>query len=209
MAKQRVSASELLFPAVYRRKALALLLLRPEVRLHVREIARLTGSVPSAMAKELGLLHQAGLLDKFTVGNQVQFTANQQHPVYPELCALLKKTVGLADVLVAALSSLTDRVHVAFVFGSVARTAEHAASDIDILIIGDVTFAEVTDHLYAAQQELQREVNAKVYDAAEWKSRLAAGSTFFTEVLSKPKIFLIGTQDDLDELARLPQGQPA
>jgi len=93
------SASDLLFPLQYRGKALALLLLQPQRRLHVREIARLTGTVAGTMNKELDRLQRAGLLERHSVGNQLQYCANTQHPVYQELSALLCKTIGLPDVL--------------------------------------------------------------------------------------------------------------
>ena len=102
MKATSLSASELLFPLQYRGKALSLLLLQPQRRLHVREIARLTGTVAGTMNKELDRLQRAGLLEKHRVGNQLQYCANQQHPVFPELSALLRKTIGLADVLALA-----------------------------------------------------------------------------------------------------------
>ena len=198
----RASVSDLLFPAIYRRKALALLLLSPEKRLHAREIARLTGCAPSAMAKELGLLHQAEILDRYTVGNQAQFSANARHPVFSELSALLRKTVGLADVLAAALAPLEGRLRIAFVFGSVARGEEHGASDVDVVVIGEVDFAEVTKALYPTQEVVRREVNPKVFTIAEWRSRLASKSTFVGDILAKPKIFIVGTEDELDLLGK-------
>ena len=192
-----VSASDLLFPAQYRRRALALLFLSPERRLHVREISRLTDASPGTMAKELDQLNRAGLLVKHKVGNQVQFSANEQHPVFPELSGLLRKTIGLADVLADALASVADQIQVAFVFGSMARATEHAGSDIDIIAIGDIDFAGIVNALYPAQDALRREVNPKVFTAAEWQAKLASQSSFLVDVLKKPKIFLIGTQDDL------------
>lgn len=203
------SASDLLFPLQYRGKALALLLLQPQRRLHVREIARLTGTVAGTMSKELARLHKAGLLEQHRVGNQVQFSANRQHPVYPELSALLSKTIGLADVLTFALAPAADRIAVAFVFGSVARSSDTAESDVDIILIGRVGFAEAVNLLYAAQTTLHREINPKVFALEEWQEKLQAKSSFVMDVLSKPKIFLIGTQRALDQLAEPGQDRPA
>lgn len=195
------SVSTLLFPLQYRGKALALLLLRPERNLHVREIARLTGTVAGTMSKELDRLNKAGLLLRHRVGNQVRFSANVQHPVYPELSALLRKTLGLADVLTSALAQAADRIAVAFVFGSVARAGETAHSDIDIMLIGQVGFAEVIELLYEAQTTLQREINPKIFSVDEWQAKIQTNSSFVLDVLGKPKIFLIGNQNDLNELA--------
>ena len=93
------------------------------------------------MAKELDQLHRAGLLDRHQVGNQVQFCANAKHPVFPELSGLLRKTVGLADVLVGALAPVAEKIAIAFVCGSIAGATEHERSDVDVIIIGSVNFA--------------------------------------------------------------------
>ena len=195
------SVSELLFPLQYRGKALALLLLQPQRKLHVREIARLTNTVAGTMSKELGRLHKAGLLLQERVGNQVQFFANERHPAYPELSALLRKTIGLADVLKLALSPASDRIAVAFVFGSVARSQETAGSDVDVIVIGEVEFGETVNLLYEAQTTLCREINPKVFAPPEWRAKRRSKSPFLLDVMSKPKLFLIGTQHELDQLA--------
>lgn len=191
------TVSELLFPAQNRRKALSLLLLHPERRLHIREISRLTGSPAGTMVKELDRLHHAGLLLKERVGNQVRFAANPDSPVFNDLAALLKKTVGLADVLADALSPLKPGIRFAFVFGSIARGSEHEGSDLDVVIVGDVGFAAVMNALYPAQTQLQREINPKVFMPDEWDERVRSGSSFIADVLAKPKIFVIGSQDEL------------
>ena len=186
-----------------------MLLLQPQRRLHVREIARLTGTVAGTMNKELDRLQRAGLLEKHRVGNQLQFCANLQHPVYPELSALLRKTIGLADELTLALMPVADRITVAFVFGSVARSSDTAASDVDVIIIGSVDFSEAVNLLYETQTTLHREVNPKIFSGKEWQAKLEAKSSFVLDVVSKPKLFLIGAQCDLDQLAESGQDRPA
>jgi predicted nucleotidyltransferase len=193
-----MSASEVLFPAQYRRKALALLMLRPERRLHLREIARLTGTQPGTMAKELQRLHEAGLLTRERVGNQVRFGGNVAHPVFGELAALLRKTVGVADVLADALATIARDVDVAFVFGSVARGEERPESDLDLAVIGRCDFAAVSEALDPAERALGREINPKVYSAGEWRKRVRAGSSFVKQLLAEPKIFVVGTQGELE-----------
>jgi predicted nucleotidyltransferase len=209
MKATKVSLSDLLFPAQNRRKALMLLLLHPERSLHVREIARLASAPAGTMVKELDRLHDVGLLAKERVGNQVQFSANRNHPVFTELVALLQKTVGLADILTEALAPLAARLRFAFVFGSMARGTEHEGSDVDVLIVGDVDFASVLNALYDAQAKLQREINPKVLSPQEWTDRAQSGSSFVHDVLAKPKIFLIGGEDDLGVPAKPDQGRTA
>ena len=192
----------LLFPASYRRRVLCLLLLHPERALHVREIARLTGTTPGTLNKELTRLHSAGLLSRERVGNQVRYAANRASPIHAELAGILRKTIGLADVLADALAPMAPTISAAFVFGSMARASETSGSDVDVMLIGPLTFGDAVRQLYPAQTMLGREINPKVFGAEEWRARLKAKDPFISEVLAQPKIFLIGNDDELEKLGR-------
>lgn len=192
-----MSVAELLFPNRYRRKVLALLTMNPNTSIHLRELARLTTTSPGTLKKELDLLATAGLVKSKAQGNQVQFCINTEHPIYPELFALIRKTTGLRDVLAAALKPLANQLEVAFVFGSMAKEAETSHSDIDVLIIGDVTFGQINNALFDAQTVLSREINPKVMSRHDWTRKRQVGSTFVKDIVSKPKIFIIGSDNDL------------
>lgn len=198
----RPDVASLLFPGAYRRAVLALLLLHPERKLHVREIARLTGTTAGTLNKELARLHDAELLERERLGNQLFYWANRAHQVYAELAGILAKTVGLADVLVEALAPLAPDIDVAFAFGSMARGTATHGSDVDILIVGEVDFGAVVDALHPAQQRIGREINPKLYGKREYSAKVAAKDPFIAEVLSQPKIFLIGNEHELGELGR-------
>lgn len=190
--------TDLLF-GTYRKKVLSLLLLHPNMDYHVRELARQTGTAPGTLHKELARLAAAGLLLRKEQGNQVRYQANQQCPVFPELAGLLRKTTGAAELLTTALTPLQPAL--ALIFGSVASGTETADSDVDVLIIADVGFADVVAATYPAQAELGREINPVVYSAQEFKRRVQEQDAFIQDLLSKPKIFLIGTENDLSPLA--------
>ena len=192
----------LLFPASYRRRVLCLLLLHPERALHVREIARLTGTAAGTLNKELTRLHGAGLLTRERVGNQLRYAANRASPIFAELAGILRKTIGLADVLADALAPTAPKISSAFIFGSVARGSETASSDVDVMLIGSLTFGDAVQLLYPAQATVGREINSMVFSAADWRARVKAKDPFVHEVLAKPKIFLIGNDDELEELGR-------
>jgi predicted nucleotidyltransferase len=185
----------------YRRRVLGLLLLRPTEALHGREIARRTGLPAGTLTRELKRLADVGLLKREKRGNQQVYSADTSCAVFSELAGILKKTSGLADVLADALMPAAARVRVAFVFGSMAQGRETGASDVDVLIVGEATFAEVVRLLYPTQDVLGREVNANVFSATEFRAK-AKTEPFLRDVLSKPKIFLIGNEHDLAELAR-------
>ncbi len=189
----------------YRQKVLALMLLHPEQHYHVREIARLTGTSAGTLHKELARLAQAGVLVREEVGNQVRYGANRQCPIFPELAGILRKTEGLADVLKASLAVLCGRVELALVFGSVARGAEGPRSDVDVLLVGEIGFAEAVAALHEAQSHIGREINPVVLSPAEFREKTRAGDTFLAEVLHNEKLFLMGDEHDLGKLA----GDPA
>lgn len=195
--KTESGLSDLLFPNQYRRRVLGLLLMRPEQQIHLRELARAIGAAPGTLKKELDALCDAGLLRAERVGNQVRFCANTAHPVFPELQALIRKTIGLADALRLSLAPLVDRIDAAFIFGSMASGTERAGSDIDLMVVGDAGFAEIVDATYEAQAALGREINPKVMSASEWQAKKAERNAFLQDVLNKPRIMLIGDADAL------------
>jgi predicted nucleotidyltransferase len=190
--------ADLLF-GTYRKKVLSLLLLHPDTDYHVRELARQTGTAPGTLHKELTRLAAAGLLLRKEQGNQVRYQANQQCPAFPDLAGLLRKTTGAAELITNALLPLQPSL--ALIFGSVASGSETANSDADVLVIGDLGFADVVRATYPVQVELARDINPVVYSAQEFARRVQEHDPFVTDLLVKPKIFLIGTEHDLSQLA--------
>lgn len=184
----------------YRRQVLALVLLRPEETFHVREISRLTGLPVGSLHRELKLLTEAGLLVRSEVGNQVRYQANRMSPVFEELAAIFRKTLGLADILRDALKPLRRDVRLALIFGSVAQGKERATSDVDVLVLGSVPFEKVLMALARTQERLGREVNPVVMTVAVFQAKRETRDRFVTRVLREPKIFLIGDVNDLGEL---------
>lgn len=181
---------------VQRQRALGWLLLHPDDAVHVRELARLTGTSAGSLHRELARLAEAGLLTRSERGNQVLYQANRACPVFAELAGLFRKTGGLADVLRAALLGLADRIRFALVFGSVARGTETSLSDVDVLVVGEADFAEVVMALHPCQEVLGREVNPVVYSEAEWRARVVRDDPFLRDILQNPVMLLLGVMDD-------------
>lgn len=175
-----------------RSSVLGALLLRPELSLHVRELARLTGVSPGSLHRELRALADMGLLIRQEEGRQVYYRANQQCPVYEELAGLLRKTAGLVDVLRDALAPLAGKVERAFVYGSMARGTEHAHSDVDLMVIGELEFTDVVRALAAAQATLRREINPTVLSPAEFARKLKQADGFVAQVWNGPKLWVAG-----------------
>lgn len=132
---------------------LGLLLGRPDEEFYVRQVARLSGATLGPVQRELKLLSRVGVLTCRQVGRQLLYTANRESPIYPELRGLAIKTVGIADLLKAALKPLAGQMRVVFVFGSFAQGRQHSGSDVDVMIVGDVPFTAVAGALAAGAIE--------------------------------------------------------
>ncbi len=183
-----------------RAAVLGTLLLHPERSLHVRELARLTGASAGSLHRELRALSALGLLLRQEVGHQVHYRANEASPIFAELAGLLRKTSGLADVLREALLPLQRKVPLAFVFGSVAAGTERPGSDVDLMALGTVGFADLVRALAPVQEILRREVNPTLMKPKDFAAKLAGGDGFARSVVQGPRIWLLGSEDDFAEL---------
>ncbi len=190
---------EVLFGA-YRRQVLGLLLLRSDETFHVREIARLTGVAAGSLHRELKLLTEAGLLSRTTVGNQVRYQVDRNCPIYPELTGIFRKTAGLADVLRDALAPLEGKFALAFVFGSVARAKDGVYSDIDLLVVGSVSFTAVVQACNGARERLGRDVNPVVMTRASFRAKYKNEDRFVARIAKEPKIFVLGDANEFEKL---------
>lgn len=169
--------------------------MRPEQSFHLREIERLT-RIPSGPAhRELKRMERAGLLSATRSGNQVRYQANRMNPIFPELQGIVRKTVGLADVVRDALQPLEHNIELALIFGSVARGAERPRSDVDLLVVGEVTFEDVVNALFPLHEQLGREINPIVMNHEEFVRRRREQS-FMSRVMRGEKILLMGALDE-------------
>ena len=75
-------------------------------------------------------------------------------------------------------------------------------SDLDIMVVGETALEEVVAALSPVQETLAREINPKVYPPDEFKAKLAEGHHFLKSILNGPKLFLIGDENEREELAR-------
>lgn len=180
-----------------RTAVLGALLLRPDDRLHVRELARVTGISPGTLHRELTALASLDVLTRRAEGRQVYYAANRASPVFQELAGLVRKTAGLVDVLRDALMPYRDRIVASFVYGSVAEGTETARSDVDLMIVGDIGFVEAVRALAQTDSTLRREVNPTVMKVADFRAKRKARHGFVTTIWKAPKLWVIGDADEL------------
>lgn len=192
---------EVLFPST-RRKVLSLFFMPPDKQFYFREVLKLTGTKQGAIQRELKSLNKTGILELETKGNQTYYSVNKSHPIYPELSRIVIKTFGLVDILKDAIAPFSGKIVVASIYGSVASGEETAKSDIDLLVIGRISFDDLSGAISKAEKELRREINPTLYPAKEFKQKIKQKNRFLRLVLKSEMIFLIGSENDLARLAK-------
>jgi predicted nucleotidyltransferase len=183
-----------------RAKVLGWLFTHPDERYFVRQLTALVAEDSTNVSRELARLEKTGILVSTTEGKQKYYQANQKSPLFNELHGLIVKTVGVADLLRSALAPSIGQIKVAFIFGSIASGDERRTSDIDVMIIGRISFEGVVSLLSPAEEKLGREVNPVVYPIAEFKKKVKEDHHFVKTVLEGNKIFLIGDESELAKL---------
>jgi predicted nucleotidyltransferase len=193
---------EAIFGSKLRTKILGWLYTHTDRRYFVRQLTNLIKEDSTNVSRELIRLEKAGIVVSTTEGRQKYYQANSKSPIFNELKSIVRKTFGVADVIREALAPVSGGIKAAFIFGSVARSSDDRKSDIDVMIIGDVTFDEVVAALSPAENTLGREINSVVYPVAEFSKKVNKDHYFVKNVLGKEKIFLIGDEDELARLGR-------
>ena len=197
IASPPTSVADALFTKVQQR-VLGVLFGNPGRSFYANEIITLAGTGTGAVQRELARLESAGLVTVTRVGKQKHYQANPSAPVFEELRALVLKTSGLADVLRAALAPLAREIGVAFVFGSVAKNTDTAASDVDLMVVSDsLGYGHLFEVLQDVESQLGRRINPTIYAPDELRRNVRAKQSFITRVLAQPKIWLIGGEDAL------------
>lgn len=188
-----MSLADALFPKT-RQRILGLLFSAPERELYLREIARLADVTVSAIQRELDQLSHAGILLETKRGNQRVFRANRDCPLYEELVGFAIKTYGIADLLREAIQPFHPQR--AFIFGSIAKRNDIAASDVDVLVTGDdLDYSGLMNACLDLQPRIGRTINVKVFHADEFRRELAKPDSFVSRILAESVIELIQGDD--------------
>jgi len=185
-----------------RRSILALLYSHADEQFYLREISRRAGTGIGATQRELRQLSEAGLIQSVRRGRQSYYQANRKNPIFAELKSILAKTFGIRDILREVLTPFADRIKLAIVYGSIARGEETSSSDVDLMVVGDVSFADVASALSESDAKLGRELNPTVYGPREFREKLAAKNHFLSTVAKDKKVFVIGDEREFRRLGQ-------
>jgi predicted nucleotidyltransferase len=186
-----------LFPAI-RQQILAATLLEPQKWWYLTELASHLGTSPSSLQRELGALTRSGLLEHRQDGRRTYYKANTASPVFSELHELFGKTAGIIPTLQAEFIRFGNKIPLAFIYGSIAREKEQAHSDVDLMVIGSISTADLVPMLKRLEQGFQREINVTRYSEKEFKQKIQNKDHFLLSVLNEKVVMIKGAQDELE-----------
>jgi predicted nucleotidyltransferase len=177
---------------------------KPNESFYVNELVRSLAKGNGAVQREVKNLASAGLVVKSKRGNRCFYKANQASVFYPQMLEIVSKSSAqkVPTVMRAALRPLKPRIEAAFVFGSVAKNTVRPDSDVDVLIVGDVTMKDVLARSGKAEAMLHREINPMLFTPGEFRAQMRDKNHFLTAIVAGEKSFLIGDAGDVERLGR-------
>lgn len=190
-----------LFSSKARQEILKLFLLNPDNEYYQRQISLVTHNAIRAVQREVVKLGKIGLIEKSVRGNRIYYKANRKCPIFEDLKRVLLKSTGIAGVLKKNLSG-NDKIGFAFIYGSYAKNQENLSSDIDLLVIGNITSRKLSGLLAKPKRELNREINYAVFGLQEFKNRLKQKDHFLSSMLKEQKIFIIGDENEFKGIVK-------
>jgi len=166
--------------------------------LHLREIVRRSGLALRTIQSEIKNLIELDLVRTKQDGNRLNIKANEQHPLYPDICSIVSKTSGYIGLLKASFAKLN--IDTAFIFGSMVKETSKAHSDIDLIIVGKTGLRQLSPILRKISERVGREINPHVYTPQTWSEKFSRRDHFITSVMKEKKTFLIGDEHVLGKL---------
>jgi len=154
--------------SVRQQRMLRAILLHPDRQFGSNELVTIAGPGNGAGKRVLDGFERSGLVTRIARGNRRLYRANTEHPIYPELRAICRKTFGIGDTVASELAPFADRIILAFVFGSVARGTERADSDLDLMVVGTVDISEMGSAIQKVSDAVGRTVDLNLHSPEEW-----------------------------------------
>ena len=177
-----------------RQRVLAYYFTNPTARHHLRDLAERLSIDPSNLSKELGRLEREGLFRSEVSGRQKYFQLNRNYALFDEVRSIVAKTVAAVPLIAQSLRKI-EGLEEAYLYGSFARNQQDAASDIDVLVIGDPRSEALAETVRKLERQLGREVNYTVLSRKEFESRRTRKDAFLENVWHNKRVSLIAPNE--------------
>ena len=189
-----------LFSSKTRVEILKLFLFNANNSFYQRQISNLTAQSIRGVQREVDKLNRMGLIERSIQGNRIYYKVNKKCSIIEDLKNIFFKSVGIAEALKESLKE--KGIKIAFIYGSYAKGEESLLSDIDLMVIGDISSKEISSILSKPKKELMREINYVVFSLNEFINKAIQKDHFINSVLKNKKIYIVGNEDELKDLIK-------
>lgn len=187
---------ESLFISKVRIKSLKYFFFHPDVPIHLRAAVRELGEEINAVRRELQRLEECHVLRTEKRGNRKYFSLNFSHPFFSEMLAIFHKTYGLGGEIIRNSNKIGE-IEFAILTSSYTRGVRVGVHDVDLVIIGNIDLAYLSETVSRMEKQLNREINYTVLKKSEFDVRKKRRDPFVAELLVANKILLMGNHEEL------------
>ncbi len=146
-------------------KVLTRFFFNPRTQSYLRELAREFNVSTNAVREELNQLTKAGLLNSQREGRQVQYMANVEHPLFPELKSIVSKVMGIDRVVDGIVNRLGD-LERAYVIDDYAEGKDTGI--IDLVLVGNIDQYHLNDLSRKTERYIKRKIRSLVLSREEY-----------------------------------------
>jgi len=162
---------------------------------YIRQLEKILNKPVSNIQKELAKLEKINLFSSSIEGNQKRYVIKKDFPLYEELRNIFIKTTGLSDIIRYELATKNE-IEFAFIYGSFASGDETSQSDLDLMIIGNISDISINRSIKKVEKKISRVINYSIYSRKEIEDRINDNDNFIKTILEGPIILIIGKKDD-------------
>jgi hypothetical protein len=148
-------------------KLLLKFFLNPDNRAYLRGLEAEFGESTNAIRLELNKLEGAGMLSSETEGNRKIYHANKKHPLFDGIQGLLRKYVGI-DQLIENIINRLGNLHEVYLVGDLGKG--HDSPVIELVFVGDIDKGYLTDLIRKGEKLIQKKVSYVQFSPPEFES---------------------------------------
>ena len=185
-----------LFISKTRVKLLQTFLNNPGRIFYVRELVRTVGEQINAVRAELARMERSGMVSSEARANRKFYGFRKDYVFYDELSRLVAKSSGLGGAIIKERNKL-GKIKYASLSGTYIKRRPVGPTDVDLLIVGSVVLPQLAQLVKENENVIGREVNYSVMTEEEFTFRKRRGDPFIRNILEKPKVLLIGDEDEM------------
>jgi len=140
--------------------------LNPQAGSYLRELAGELGKSTPGVREELRHMREARLLTSRREGRRIVYRANEDHPLFPELRSMVKKSLGMDRIVESVLERLGD-LREAWLLDDYARGRDTGI--VDLVLVGDVNSRHLADLSRKTERCIGRKIRSLVLSREEFE----------------------------------------